>query len=82
VARLYRKRWTLELAIKRWKSLLDVAALRARSGGRLAEVWVHGKLLYAVMVEQRARRRLGDELDAFGWYASGELVAWVETDQG
>lgn len=57
---LYRVRWQVELGIKRWKSLLDVDALRARAGSRLAEVWLHGKLLYAVMVEQRARRRLGD----------------------
>ena len=57
---LYRGRWQVELAIKRWKSVLDVDALRARAGSALAEVWLYGKLLYAVMIERRARRKLGD----------------------
>jgi len=59
---LYRLRWQVELAIKRWKSLLDVDALRARFGSPLAELWLHGKLLYALLVERRMRRLLGD-----GW---------------
>ena len=57
---LYRLRWHVELAIKRWKSLLDVDALRARAGSPLAELWLHGKLLYALLVERRMRRLLGD----------------------
>ena len=40
---LYRCRWQVELAIKRWKSGLDVDALRAKAGSPLAEVWLHGK---------------------------------------
>ncbi len=56
---LYRCRWQIELAIKRWKSLLDVARLRSREGGTLAEVWLHGKLVYAVLLEQRTRHRVG-----------------------
>lgn len=58
---LYRLRWQVELAIKRWKSLLDVDALRAHTGSPLAELWLHGKLLYALLVERRMRRRLGDD---------------------
>jgi Transposase DDE domain len=42
---LYRCRWPVELAIKRWKSVLDVDALRAKAHSPLAEVWLHGKLL-------------------------------------
>src|SRR5262250_907488 len=57
---LYRCRWQVELAIKRWKSVLDVDALRAKAHSPLAEVWLHGKLLYALMLERRMRRTLGD----------------------
>jgi hypothetical protein len=57
---LYRCRWQVEIAIKRWKSVLDVDALRAKAGSPLAEVWLHGKLLYALMLERRMRRQLGD----------------------
>jgi hypothetical protein len=57
---LYRVRWQVELIIKRWKSLLHLNALRARRGSTLAQVWLTGKLLYALLIERRARRRLGD----------------------
>src|SRR5882672_783248 len=57
---LYRCRWQVELAIKRWKSVLDVDALRAKADRPLAEVWLHGKLLYALMLERRMRCKLGD----------------------
>jgi hypothetical protein len=57
---LYRARWQVELAIKRWKSLLDADALRARYESPLAELWLHGKLLYALLVERRMRRCMGD----------------------
>lgn len=60
VMKLYRLRWQVELAIKRWKSLLDADALRARYGSPLAEVWLHGKLLYALLLEWRLRRTGGD----------------------
>ena len=57
IAQLYRLRWQVELAIKRMKSLLDIDHLRAREGGELAELYLHGKLLYTWVVEKRARRR-------------------------
>ena len=57
---LYRCRWQVEIAIKRWKSVLDVDALRAKAHSPLGEVWLHGKLLYASMLERRMRRQLGD----------------------
>lgn len=60
VMTLYRARWQVELAIKRWKSLLDADALRARYGSPLAELWLHGKLLYALLLERRMRRCMGD----------------------
>jgi hypothetical protein len=54
---LYRARWQAELAMKRLKSLLDIDRLRARQGSPLAELYLHGKLLYAWLLEQRAQRR-------------------------
>jgi hypothetical protein len=57
---LYRLRWQVEVALKRWKSLLDVGQLRAREGSPLAELWLHGKLLYALRLDRRMRRKLGD----------------------
>jgi Transposase DDE domain len=59
ISALYRVRWQIEIAIKRWKSVLDVGQLRAKEGSPLAAVWLLGKLLYALVVERRARRRLG-----------------------
>lgn len=56
---VYRCRWQIEIAIKRWKSVLDVDALRAKAKSPLAEVWLHGKLLYALLIERRMRRTLG-----------------------
>jgi hypothetical protein len=50
----------VELAIKRWKSVLDMDALRAKAQSPLADVWLHGKLLYVLLLERRMRRQLGD----------------------
>ena len=72
---LYRCRWQVEIAIKRWKSVLDVDALRAKATSPLAEVWLHGKLLYALMLERRMRRQLGDTLGSAGSRARGHVVA-------
>jgi len=57
---LSRCRWQVDIAIKRWKSVRDVDALRAKAISPLAEVWLHGKWLYALMLERRMRRQLGD----------------------
>jgi Transposase DDE domain len=45
---VYRARWHIDVAIQRWKRVLDVDLLRARYESPLAEVWVHGKLLVSV----------------------------------
>jgi DDE family transposase len=58
---LYRVRWQVELVIKRLKSILNIDRLRARKDGLLAELYLHGKLLYAWVVEKRARRRCGED---------------------
>ena len=70
---LYRCRWQVEIAIKRWKSVLDVDALRAKAASPLAEVWLHGKLLYALMLERRMRRRLGNR---WGRLDQERLATW------
>lgn len=56
---LYRVRWQVELAIQRGKSLLNADALRARQGSPLASLWLHGKLLYVLLVDKRLRRMMG-----------------------
>ncbi len=56
---LYRVRWQIELVFKRLKSILKMDCLRARKDSTLAEVYLHGKLLYAWIVEKRLRRRCG-----------------------
>ncbi len=61
VLAFYRCRWQVELLIKRWKSLLNFDQLRARAGSTLGRVWLHGKLLYAGLLERRCRRRCGPE---------------------
>lgn len=61
VMALYRVRWQVELVIKRLKSILNIDHLRARKNSALAEVYLHGKLLYAWVVEKRLRRRCGDD---------------------
>jgi Transposase DDE domain len=70
---LYRCRWQVEIAIKRWKSVLDVDALRAKANSPLAEVWLQGKLLYALMLERRMRRQLGDR---WGWLDRERVGTW------
>jgi hypothetical protein len=56
---LYRVRWQVELAIKRLKSLLNIDQLRAKKDSMLAELYLHGKLLYAWVIEKRFGRRCG-----------------------
>jgi hypothetical protein len=61
VLALYRVRWQVELVIKRLESIVNIDHLRARRGSALADLYVHGKLLYAWVLEQWARRRCGDD---------------------
>lgn len=58
---LYRLRWQVELAIKRLKSILNIDQLRAKKNSALADLYLHGKLLYAWVVEKRLRRRGGHD---------------------
>jgi hypothetical protein len=59
VMALYRVRWQVELAIKRLKSILNMDHLRAKKDSVLADLYLHGKLLYAWVIEKRMGRRCG-----------------------
>jgi hypothetical protein len=61
VLELYRCRWQVELLFKRYKSLLDLDQIRARAGSVLGKVYLHGKMLYACLIERRAHRRCGPD---------------------
>lgn len=58
IVALYRVRWQVELVIKRLKSLLNFDCLRAKQNSDLAQLYLHGKLLYAAVIEKIANRRL------------------------
>jgi hypothetical protein len=88
VLELYRTRWQVELMFKRLKSLLDLDALRTRPKSVLGEVWVHGKLLYALVVEKilgralgRDWRRMDKPREATPWrflkMVRGQVDAWI-----
>jgi Transposase DDE domain len=47
---LYRRRWQVELAFKRLKSLLDLEALRAFDSA-LVSAWIHAVLLVALLID-------------------------------
>jgi hypothetical protein len=67
VLALYGLRWQVELLIKRLKSVLNVDALRTKQKSDLGQVWLHGKLLYALVMEKQARKKFG--------------VQWARLDQ-
>lgn len=75
VAKLYRSRWQIEIVIKRLKSILKIDALRAKRGSQLAQVYLLGKLVYALMIERRARRFVGDRTVEWRvWKMIGEQI--------
>jgi len=55
VAELYRLRWQVELAFKRWKSLLGLDNLRAEDPA-LAKTYIYGKLIAAVLADAITRQ--------------------------
>jgi len=81
ILELYRIRWQVELVIKRYKSLLAAAAVRAKQGSPLATVYLVGKLLFALLVERRALARLGNAWTQMlaarqaTWWRAWKLIA-------
>ena len=81
ILELYRCRWQVELVFKHFKSLLNVDELRARAGSVLGQVWLHGKLLYACLIERRALHRCGDDWTSLDgerrgtWWRIWKLIA-------
>jgi hypothetical protein len=73
ILELYRIRWQVELVIKRYKSLLPAARVRAQRGSPLATVYLVGKLLFAILVERRAMARLGN---AWTQMLTGRHATW------
>jgi len=70
---LYRGRWQVELAIKRFKSLLNLDKLRVRRSAALAQVWLYGKMLYVLILEAVARKRCGS---AYQFQHSRQQTPW------
>jgi hypothetical protein len=61
ISQLYRVRWQIEMMIKRLKSLLRLDQLRAHENSPLVEVWLIGKMLYALLIERKAKTKLVDQ---------------------
>ena len=74
-------RWQGELGIKRDKSGLTAAGVRAKHGSPLALVYLWGKLVFALVVERRALARLGKEWTQMRgarqatWWRAWKLIA-------
>ena len=71
---LYRLRWQIELAIKRLKSVLDLAKLRAHDA-QLAQSYLLAKLLAALCLDE-ITRRVGTPLDTWLGDEQRPLSAW------
>jgi hypothetical protein len=70
---LYRVRWPIEVALKRWQSVLDVDLLRACYQSPLADVWRHGKFLDVLLLDRRLRRTLGEQ---WSWLDRPRTATW------
>lgn len=54
---LYRFRWQIEIVFKRWKSILELGNLPARSP-QLARTWIYAKLIAAMLIEDHTAKVL------------------------
>jgi hypothetical protein len=79
IGKLYSARWQIEIVIKRLKSVLNIDALRARRGSRLAQVYLLGKSLYAIMIETRALRMIRNrEVEWRVWrIVADQIRGWI-----
>jgi hypothetical protein len=70
---VYQTRWQIEVAVKRWKSVLNVDLLWARYASPFVEVWLHGKLLYVLLLARRLQRPLGEQ---WCWLDRPRTATW------
>ena len=88
VLAVYRCRWQVELVFKRLKSLLGLDELRTRQKSVLGEVWIRGKLLYALVIERLLHWQMGSDWnrmdrprEATPWrflkIVRGQVDAWI-----
>ncbi len=81
-------RWQVELVFKRLKGLLGLDELRTRQKSVLGEVWIRGKLLYALVIERLLHRQMGRDWsrmdqprEATPWrflkIVRGQVDAWI-----
>jgi Transposase DDE domain len=87
VLELYGNRWQIELLFKRMKSLLNLDNLRAKKGSKLAEAYLLGKLLYAIVVDKLAFQnsskymisQLKYRQDSNSWRHWKSICTWLES---
>jgi hypothetical protein len=79
IGKLYTARWQIEIVIKRLKSVLNIDALRARRGSRLAQVYLLGKSLWAIMIEKRALRMTRNrDIEWRLWrFVADQIRGWI-----
>lgn len=74
MAEFYRNRWQIELAFKRLKSIINIDRLRAFKGSKTADLYLHAKLLYAVLIEKILQSRFG--MAKYKFSEERELSMW------
>lgn len=63
---LYRRRWQVELAFKRLKSLIGLEALRVHDS-ELVGVWIHAVLLVALLIDHERPSHASEAPDSPHW---------------
>lgn len=77
IGRLYRLRWQIEMVIKRLKSVVEIDRLRASKGSRLAEAYLLGKSVYALLIARRSGKlKAGEEVTWRLWKMIREELNW------
>jgi len=88
VLAVYRCRWQVELVFKRLKGLPGLDELRTQQKSILGDVWIRGKLLYALVIERPLHRQMGRDWsrmdqprEATPWrflkIVRGQVDAWI-----
>jgi DDE family transposase len=75
---LYRCRWQIELAFKNLKSLLHIEHFRTHPESQLTQVYIWGKLLYALLIDSKLRKALAQDWTSLS-SPSRFLALWCPT---